>query len=179
MNKYLEKAASLGSAAESAAESVKGFGKDFAKGWKRSSTTSKVGLMMSGTGLGLGVANYKNGVENKHNNVARGALERESLNELKGISDTLKKKQHVTVTLNKEASLRDAARDAYSFAKRNPLTAAGAVIGSADGALSTTKKPKESVVRTGLRGIRNIVTGGVTGAVVGSVGDHLKNKYIR
>jgi hypothetical protein len=179
MNKYLEKIASLGSFAESARE----FGKDFAKGWKRSSTTSKVGLGMSASGLGLGVANYKNGVENKHNNVARNALEQESLKELKGISESLKKKPKVTVNLKlhqeKEASLRSAAHDAMNFAKRNPLTAAGTVLGASDGALSTTKKKNESYVRAGLRGVRNTIAGGVTGAAVGAIGDHLRNKYLR
>jgi hypothetical protein len=95
MNKYLEKIAS----AKAVAESITGFGKSFAKGWKRSSTTSKVGLGMSAAGLSLGAANYSNSLENKLDNKKRGVLEAQSLNELKGISEALRKKPKVTVNL--------------------------------------------------------------------------------
>jgi len=80
-------------------EGVRSFGKDFAKGWKRSSTTSKIGLGMSSAGLGLGVANLGNGLENKHDNKYRTRIEQASLEELKGISESLKKKPKVTVNL--------------------------------------------------------------------------------
>ena len=90
-NKYLEKIASL--------KTVADFGKDFAKGWKRSSTTSKIGLGMSATGLGLGAANFKNSVDSKHRGQHMADIEAQSLNELKGISEALKKKPKVTVNL--------------------------------------------------------------------------------
>ena len=83
MNKYLEK--------------IAGFAQDFAKGWKRSSTTSKIGLGMSATGLGLGVANYANSVENKRRGQHMVSVEGESLNELKTIAEALKKRQNVNV----------------------------------------------------------------------------------
>lgn len=86
MNKYLEK---IAGASE--------FAKDFAKGWKRSSTTSKIGLGMSASGLSLGVANYVNSVENKHRGRHMADVEAQSLDELKGISEALKKRQNVNV----------------------------------------------------------------------------------
>lgn len=181
MNKYLEKVASLGEAAES----VRGFGKSFAKGWKRSSTTSKIGLGMSATGLGLSAANFSNSIQNKHRDNARALLEQQSLDALRGISETLKKKPKVTVNLRlapdgeKQASVGDAAKDAFRFAKRYPLTTAGGVIGAADGAGQTTRKKNESAFKVGVRGIRNTVTGAVAGAAVGGVADHVVNKYIR
>jgi hypothetical protein len=180
MNKYLEKIASLGSAAEG----IKNFGRDFSKGWKRSSTTSKVGLAMSASGLGLGVANYKNGVESKHRNEARATIESQSLNELKGISEALKKRPKVTVNVKvpsqeKSAGLAEAGRDALHFAKKNPLTALGAVAGATDGAAQTTRKKNESMITAGLRGVRNTIVGGVGGAAVGSIVEHGYNKYVR
>lgn len=88
MNKYLEKIASLQSVAESVAKGSK----DFKKGFGRSSTTSKIGLGMSATGLGLSVANYRNGVENKHDNKHRGTIEQKSLETLQDIHKELQKK---------------------------------------------------------------------------------------
>jgi hypothetical protein len=86
MNKYLEKIASLSE-----------FGKSFAKGWKRSSTTSKIGLGMSATGLGLGVANLANGIESKHRGNHMADVESKSLDQLKDIAEALKKRQSVNV----------------------------------------------------------------------------------
>lgn len=121
MNKYLEKVASL----ESAAESIRGFGRDFRKGWKESSTTSKVGLGMSATSIGLGTANFRNGRANRKNNEARGKLEEQSLQELKGISDSLKKKQHVTVHLKTD---HEKTADDKKKSNWHPGTAIGATI---------------------------------------------------
>lgn len=185
MNKYLEKVAFLGTRGEALKHGVESFSKDFAKGWKRSSTTSKVGLGMSATGLSLGAANYANSLENKRDNKQRSVIEAQSLEQLRGISESLKKKPKVTVNLkvvpehNKEASAITAAKEALRFAKRNPLTALGTVAGASDGAASTTKRRNESYVRAGLRGVRNTIVGGVTGAAVGATADHLVNKYLR
>lgn len=94
-NKYLEKIASMASVKEG----IKAVGKDFARGWKRSSLTSKVGLGMSAAGLSLGAANYANSLENKRDNKQRSKIEAQSLDALKGISESLKKKPKVTVNL--------------------------------------------------------------------------------
>lgn len=94
-NKYLEKIASM----SSVKEGIKAVGKDFARGWKRSSTTSKIGLAMSASGLGLGVANFKNSTESKQRGRHMAELEAQSLNQLKVISESLKKKPKVTVNL--------------------------------------------------------------------------------
>lgn len=180
-NKYLEKVASMASIKEGA----KAIGRDFAKGWKRSSTTSKIGLGMSATGLGLGVANYKNGVESKHRGQRMADIEIKSLNELKNISESLKKKPKVTVNLRlqqeaeKQASLRDALRDAGHFAKRNPFMTLGIMAGAAEGASKTTKKRNESSIMTGLRGVKNTIVGGAAGGAVGAVVDNGYNKYLR
>jgi hypothetical protein len=88
MNKYLEKIASL----KSIGEAVSKGAKDFKKGFARSSTTSKIGLGMSATGLGLGTANFKNSIENKHDNKHRGEIEQKSLETLRDIHTELQKK---------------------------------------------------------------------------------------
>lgn len=170
MNKYLEKIAGVDR---------------FARNWKKSSVPSMVGLGMSAAGLSLGTANYANSLENKRDNKQRSQLESASLNELKGISETLKKKHNVTVNLKlqqdpeKQASFRMAAKDALRYAKAHPLPAIGAVGGAIEGASSTTRKKNENIVMTGLRGVKNTVVGGVAGAAVGSVVETLHNKYIR
>lgn len=175
----------MGTAAKSVKEGLSGFGRDFKKGWKRSSTTSKVGLAMSATGLSLGAANYANSLENKHDNKRRGVLEAQSLNQLKDISESLKKKPKVTVNFRlspdqeKMASISQAGKDALMFAKRNPATTLGLVGGAVEGAASTTKKRNESSLMTGLRGAKNTIIGGVSGAAVGTIVDHGINKYIR
>ena len=100
MNKYLEKVAGLNE-----------FAKDFSKGFKRSSTTSKIGLGMSGAGLSLGAANYSNSVESKHRGRHMADVEAQSLNELRGISEALKRRQsvnvHVKLPQEKTASLKN------------------------------------------------------------------------
>ena len=172
MNKYLEKVASFES-----------FAKDFNKGFRRSSTTSKIGLGMSAAGLSLGVANYVNSVENKHRGRHMADVESQSLNELKGISEALKKRQnvnvHVKLPQEKTASLKNAVKDALRFSQAHPLPVIGGTLGAIDGAGQTTKQPGESSFKTGLRGIRNTVTGAVAGAGIGALGEQAYNKYIR
>ncbi|MNK09994.1 hypothetical protein D3C87_280040 [compost metagenome] len=97
-NKYLEKVASV---ADSAAK----FGKDFAKGWRRSSTTSKVGIGMSGVGLGMSAANYHNSLGYRHDNTERTKLEAKSISLLEDISKGLKKTPKVVVKVEPASNL--------------------------------------------------------------------------
>ena len=115
MNKYLEKIASLSGAVSSGAKS---FGKDFAKGWKRSSTTSKVGLGMSAGGLGLGVANYKNGVESKQRGKHMANVEAASLGELKSIAEALKKRQNVNVHVKMPVQEKSASATSNKYIRK-------------------------------------------------------------
>jgi hypothetical protein len=140
---------------------------------------------MSATGLTLGAANYANSLENKQDNKHRSVIEAQSLNELKGISEALKKKPKVTVNLKltpsqeKQASVARAARDALHFAKQRPIVSVGTAAGALEGVNKTTRKNNESLVGVGLRGVKNTIVGGVAGAAVGTVLEHGYNKYIR
>lgn len=95
-NKYLEKISSVSDYAKLGKE----FGKDFAKGWKRSSTTSKVGLGMSAVGLGMSGANYHNSIANRKDNKERAKLETKSLEILQDIAKGVQKPTKVVVKVD-------------------------------------------------------------------------------
>lgn len=104
-NKYLEKISSAFT--EGAAQ----FGKDFAKGWRRSSTTSKVGLGMSGVGLSMSAANYHNGIGYRKDNNERAKLEQKSVSLLEDISKGLKKPTKVVLKVNPSSNLVKKAKE--------------------------------------------------------------------
>jgi len=91
LNKYLEKIAEVKKAPPV------GFLKGLKKGWARSSTTSKIGLLASSVGLGTGIANYRH---NLRMNETRRHNEELSLQQLRAINRALKKPQEVVVTLS-------------------------------------------------------------------------------
>lgn len=180
-NKYLEKIASP------LTEGAKQFGRDFAKGWKRSSTTSKVGLGMSGVGLTMSAANYHNSIGYRKDNHERSKLEQKSISLLEDIAKGIKKPPKVVVKVDhpitKQAGMYKAKHlvaAATQLTKSNPGLIVGGVLGGVDGAASTTHQKNESYAKTVLRGIRNTTTGAASGAVVGKAIEmgykHLKNK---
>jgi hypothetical protein len=172
MNKYLEKIAGFS-----------GLAGDLAKGWKNTSATSKLGLAMSGTGLGLGVANYRNSLDSKHRGHRMEEVESQSLRQLQDISGTLKKRQQVNVKVEmpneKRASLAEALKDAAKFSRNNPFTTTGAIAGAYEGGTSTTRKPDETYASTVIRGVKNTAIGAISGAALGDWADKGYNKYIK
>lgn len=173
-NKYLEKAASLDGFKTVAKKSLR----DFRKGFRDSSTTSKIGLGMSATGLGLSVSNYNNGKANLQDNKERKSLEATSLQTLQNIAESLKKPQRVVVKVNpgalekKAIKLSDAktyGRAALQLAARNPATVGLGTLGAVDGAMRTTRKKDENIAKTVLRGMRNTAEGALYGAAAGKI----------
>lgn len=89
-NRYLEKIA------ENKVSTLSHLLSNFKKGWKRSSTTSKIGLGVSSIGLSTGVANYRHNV---NMNETRRRNEELSLQQLRAINRSLKKPHEVIVSL--------------------------------------------------------------------------------